>query len=317
MASVSADMVRALDASKRGTVTAATPAQTEAASWRPDAVAAPAEADAADAASRAAASYDGAHAYVAVKVFERHAYANARQLEMIAQEISLMRELSHPHVVAFLGSMLVDSSVPALVMELMVGSLADLLFRPGRLAPSIRRHAVENCGVHERRRLVHEVGLGLAYLHARSILHRDLKTANVLLDQSLRAKISDFGIATRTTLNLARAPYEPCGTVRYLPPEVLFGRFDDKGDVYAFSLLMWEVLHGAVAFRGVPYMETLLKTSVGERPRIALPEPLRGYAPLLELCWHVLPARRPPIAEVVTQLEALRTEKAAADASMI
>jgi hypothetical protein len=98
MASVSADMVRALDASKRGTVTAATPAQTEAASWRPDAVAAPAEADAADAASRAAASYDGAHAYVAVKVFERHAYANARQLDMIAQELSLMcaPHPSHP-----------------------------------------------------------------------------------------------------------------------------------------------------------------------------------------------------------------------------
>ena len=89
--------------------------------------------------------------------------------------------------------------------------------------------------------MLHEVSLGLTYLHSRGVLHRDVKVANVLLDDKLHAKISDFGIATRSTLIAPPGLPSEAGSARYLAPEMLFQHFNEKGDVYSFGLLMWEV----------------------------------------------------------------------------
>ena len=264
-----------------------------------------------DATASTAGSTSTDRLLVAVKVFQHAAYIRMKNVHLLEQELSMVQELSHPHVVRFLGTTLLGGQVPALVMELMAGSLADLIFHPEHLAPSCAARVGERLTAHDQRRLLHEVGLGLCYLHSRGILHRDVKAVNVLLDNELRAKIADFGLARR---------YQPSncnetemGTIRYLAPEMLFQPFDETGDIYSFSLLMWEVLHGAVAFAKDTYMVVLVKVRDGHRPHVQLAAHLRAYEPLLKACWQEQPALRPTMPEVVCELGRLLEDGRALD----
>jgi serine/threonine protein kinase len=152
-----------------------------------------------------------------------------------------------------------------------------------------------------RQRLVHEVLSGLAYLHELSIVHRDVKTANVLLDGDLHAAVCDFSIATRFGME-----HTSCvGTLRYMAPEVCFGPYDSKADVFAYAMLLWETLHIAVPFAASDGLKAILWTCEGQRPPIQLAPPLDRYEKLINRCWHQSPEMRPSMAKTLALLEGL------------
>ncbi|KAM9645966.1 LOW QUALITY PROTEIN: receptor-interacting serine/threonine-protein kinase 3 [Trichechus inunguis] len=151
-------------------------------------------------------------------------------------------------------------------------------------------------------RLLHEVVLGMCYLHSLNpvLLHQDLKPSNVLLDLELHAKLADFGLSTFQGGSRSGAGFsEPGGTLSYLAPELLADvnqRATMDSDVYSFGILMWSVLAGREA-------EMVVQTSLAqvavcekqERLLSELPElgPNTPVKKLMQHCWSHEPRDRP------------------------
>jgi serine/threonine protein kinase len=180
-----------------------------------------------------------------------------------------------------------------------------------------------------------QLASGLCFLHSHGILHSDVKTDNALLDATHTVcKLADFGLAS-LSLSYARdrnKEYKATvgGTLRYLAPErvaevsrrqaresrargagsggssgsLSLGRtlvnFEDRADVYAFALLLWELTHQRRAFEGMTGVEACLSASRGDRPTIALP-PI--YVALISECWAQRPEDRPSMSTVLERLE--------------
>jgi serine/threonine protein kinase len=86
-----------------------------------------------------------------------------------------------------------------------------------------------------------EVSRGMDYLHQRKIIHRDLKAANLLLDENKTVKIADFGVARIIECNGHMTA--ETGTYRWMAPEVIEHKpYDEKADVFSFGIVLWEVL---------------------------------------------------------------------------
>jgi len=176
--------------------------------------------------------------HVAVKVLQPGLATDEAFLKRFGAEARSVASLNHPHVLRVFdwGE---DTDGPYLVLEYLGGgSLRDLLDRGVRLTHSQAAH------------LGTEVAQGLAYAHARGLVHRDVKPANLLFDEEGRVRVADFGVARA----LAEAAYtEPAGamvgTARYMSPESAEGKpVDGKADVYSLALVLYEALSGTVPF---------------------------------------------------------------------
>ncbi len=149
------------------------------------------------------------------------------------EECQMMSDMRHPHIVQFLGLCFAEeSSLPVLVMELLMTSLDDLLERTPNIPLAIKKT------------MLADVARGLIYLHNRPhpVIHRDLSAKNVLLNSALVAKISDLGnsrIVNFQPGQLARTLSRVPGTLVYMPPEVfdLQSRYGPQVDIFSFGHL--------------------------------------------------------------------------------
>ncbi len=193
----------------------------------------------------------------------------AQRTEQLVREAVTAARFSHANVVAVYD--VAESPEGAYIaMELVEGvSLERLLLQRGRLRPA------------EVIPLGAAVARGLAAAHAREIVHRDVKPANVLLGHDGSVKVTDFGIADLIAAS-ARADGLVFGTPGYLPPEALRGSGHDRaGDLFALGVVLYECLAGVKPFGGgLDVSEVVQNTLFGTvkplRPRVEgdLPEEL-------------------------------------------
>jgi len=228
---------------------------------------------------------------------------NTKSLEIFKKEVTIFRNVSHPHVVQFLG-VYYEEKTPYIVMELMFRSLEDLIYNSN-----------EEIGHHTYFKIMTDFAKGMNYLHNQNppIIHRDLKPQNILLTAAGDAKISDFGLSVSRTSSQTRTKNQ-VGTCLYSAPEVLdIKRISERGkgvDVFAFGIILFETFT-----REVPWQKDIsekgytledIKTLIigGDRPEIqsSFPLPLKE---LVQFCWNNSPSKRPNFSTILVTLQEL------------
>jgi HAMP domain-containing protein len=214
------------------------------------------------------------------------------RMEQLVHEAVTAARFSHPNVVAVHD--VEDAPEGAFIaMELVEGvSLERLLLRRGRLAP---REVVP---------LGAAIACGLAAAHARDIVHRDVKPANVMLGRDGSIKVTDFGIADLVAA-ASRTDDRVFGTPGYLPPESLRGQGQGRaGDLFALGVILYECLSGAKPFGGLDASDVVQATLFGNvRPLLGrgseeIPRELESFVLLL---LERDPGRRPADAGAVAE----------------
>jgi serine/threonine protein kinase len=203
------------------------------------------------------------------------------------REASIAQRISHPHVVPVLDTG-EHEGVPYLAQRLMGGgSLDDKLERDGTLDLGL---TVKVC---------REVASGLDALHAAQLFHRDVKPANILLDETLTAYITDFGLAKDTQGSLLTRPGQTLGSVDYMAPEqIRSGEITGATDVYALGCVLFECLAGQPPFADRQGMRVLWAHLQDEPPDLAASRPELPEALSSAILWALEkdPADRPASA---------------------
>jgi serine/threonine-protein kinase len=162
-----------------------------------------------------------------------------------------------------------------------------------------------------------ELARGLEEVHARSVVHRDLKPGNVMLGRGGEAKIADFGIALEPRNTALTQTGLAVGTPAYMSPEQHRGeRADQRSDLFSFGVLLYEMLTGELPFPGssnateTSRVQGVTETSLARRmeagryppPRALAPETPRALARLIRACLRPKPKRRVQSASAVRQV---------------
>src|SRR5437899_3296032 len=209
---------------------------------------------------------------VALKILRAEAASAAEMARRFRSEIKLARRVAHPHVCRIYeyGE---DGPRQYISMELVEGTnLKEVLRRRGSLPPA------------EAFDVAIQVAEGLEAIHQVGIVHRDLKTPNVMLDPHGTARVMDFGIAKKVVGGATPAPSGSyvVGSPEYMSPEQARGQpVDARSDLYALGIVVFELFTGRVPFRGDTPVATLLMHLETPPPldgpeAAAIPVPLRA-----------------------------------------
>lgn len=226
---------------------------------------------------------------IAIKVLSKQTLSQA-DVESYRREVYFLTILSHPSLTKFCGY--TEDAPFYICTEFMSG---------GSLYHKLRNNP-EQLNPTTRSLIALTVARGLEYLHSKGVIHRDLKSLNVLLDDNNNAKICDFGmVRTRDS----RPMTGMIGTVHWMAPEVLMSTpfYDERVDVYSFGIFLWELLTGQMPYKDMQANQIIRTvTELGERPPIPEDCP-QHLAKLITKCWSQDPEDRPTMAKVVAELQ--------------
>ncbi|KAI0560654.1 Calcium-dependent Serine/threonine protein kinase [Gracilaria domingensis] len=224
-------------------------------------------------------------------------------------EVSLLKSIRHPNCLLYMGAC-VDPRYPLCIVSSLIngGSLFQLLH--GRRRPALN--------LRQKLQLVQDIALGMRYLHGREpvVLHRDLKSQNILVEQqndgTFKGTIIDFGLSK---LNSAQQSLVPgggglTGSLITMAPEVINGEpYLQKADVYSFGIVCWEIFCGRIPFgRSIEPMQLMRKVGFGgERPTFEQGDevPARVKS-LIQACWHQQVVMRPDFSDITETLKNIK-----------
>ncbi|KAM9950386.1 hypothetical protein ACTFIT_011636 [Dictyostelium discoideum] len=219
-------------------------------------------------------------------------------LNELAQEATIMSQLRHPNICQFLGTCNNPPEI-LIVMEYMpLGSLYRILHDPSISLdwPRMKSMALD-------------IAKGMNYLHCCDpiVIHRDLKSHNLLVDEHYRVKISDFGLSTRFKKHLdKKTAMTPVGTPCWTAPEVLRNDpYTEKADVFSFAIVLWEIVTREDPYQGMPTFQIVISVGQHKLRPIVPPQVSAPFTRLITECWSEDPQQRPSFQEIVKRLEAM------------
>ncbi|GLT90922.1 hypothetical protein SLE2022_088370 [Rubroshorea leprosula] len=232
---------------------------------------------------------------VAVKVFFGNGYSEGT-LEDYKKEIDIMKKLRHPNVLLFMGAVYSPERLAIVTEFLPRGSLFKTLHKNNQVLDNRRRL-----------RMALDVARGMNYLHHRNppILHRDLKSSNLLVDRNWTVKVGDFGLsrwknATFITAKSGR------GTPQWMAPEVLRNEpSNEKSDVFSFGVVLWELMTVSIPWNNLNSLQVVGVVGFMDR-RLELPEGLDPHvASIIHDCWRSDPGQRPSFEDIIHRMTAI------------
>jgi Tol biopolymer transport system component/tRNA A-37 threonylcarbamoyl transferase component Bud32 len=245
---------------------------------------------------------------VAIKVVERVSGATAADGTRIVEEARAASGLTHPNICTVYETGDINGKA-YIAMEFVDGKpLSESIPTGGLPTDAVVRYGIQ-------------IADALAHAHKRGVIHRDLKTANVVITPDGRAKVLDFGLARRVPSELATtvtrsSDSQPAqaiaGTLAYLAPEALLGDVaDERSDIWALGVLLYEIVAGELPFKGRNEFDltaAILRESPGLLPQ-SVPAIIRA---IIQRCLAKEPSRRYQHAvEVRAALEAVQSDAGA------
>ncbi|KAL9249773.1 Wall-associated receptor kinase 17-like protein [Drosera capensis] len=245
------------------------------------------------------------------------------QIDQFINELVILSRINHRNVVKLLGCCL-ETEVPLLVYELISNGT---LYEHIHAENGVSWLSWNNC-----LRIAVEIADAIAYMHSAAsvpIIHRDIKSANILLDNSYMAKVSDFGASRLIPLDQTQVCTAVQGTLGYLDPEYFFSnQLTEKSDVYSFGVVLVELLTRETPVALAKKMENRILSSyflvspqedhlfdiiVPQLAKDASREQLVAFVDLIRKCVSVNGEDRPTMREVATHLEQLRSQRSLDD----
>nr|XP_009408296.1 PREDICTED: serine/threonine-protein kinase STY46-like isoform X5 [Musa acuminata subsp. malaccensis] len=228
---------------------------------------------------------------VAVKILRADQLNEALLLEF-NQEVDILRRVHHKNIVHYIGACVKPTELCIITEYMTGGNLYDHLHKQhiSLELPHLLKFSIDICK-------------GMDYLHQNNIIHRDLKTANLLLDANSVVKVGDFGVARFQ--NQEGVMTAETGTYRWMAPEVInHQHYDNKADVFSFAIVLWELATSRVPYDNMTPLQAALGVRQGLRPDI--PKDMHPtLAALMQRCWDEIPSKRPSFEEITQELEEL------------
>jgi tRNA A-37 threonylcarbamoyl transferase component Bud32 len=230
-------------------------------------------------------------------------------LNDLIKECTILSKLRHPNIVLFLG---LCSETPnfAIVTEFMSrGSLWNIL-HPSGTNQQASGHIVE-LPWSLRINILKDIAKGMNFLHCLNppIIHRDLKSHNVLVDENWNCKVADFGMSRLKTLShhMSRV-----GTPQWTAPEILREEsYDEMADVWSFGVVCWELVTLEVPFVGISPLRVISMVAY-QKAKLKLPTDCPPVlAQLMIDCWNDIPEQRPSFQIILERLNKIPQEEIA------
>ncbi|XP_015258503.1 PREDICTED: mitogen-activated protein kinase kinase kinase 12-like isoform X1 [Cyprinodon variegatus] len=205
-------------------------------------------------------------------------------------DIKHLRKLKHPNIITFKG-ICTQAPCYCIIMEYCAqGQLYEVLRAGRKITPSLLMDWAMG------------IAGGMNYLHLHKIIHRDLKSPNMLITYDDAVKISDFG--TSKELNDKSTKMSFAGTVAWMAPEVIRNEpVSEKVDIWSFGVVLWEMLTGEVPYKDVD--SSAIIWGVGNNS-LQLPVPDScpdSFKLLLRQCWNCKPRNRPSFRQILLHLD--------------
>jgi len=217
---------------------------------------------------------------------------NTPLIQAFQKETALLAKIRHPNIVMILAAC---CQLPDLVIltELMKSDLSSLIYGKEKIEWKLRME------------MALDIARGMNFLHKMTplLVHRDLKSQNLLLDDNLKVKISDFGTVT----TLEKIGEETAGTAPWMCPARLCGEdTDEKTDVFSYGVVLWELLNRKIPWEGLSNIQIVARVGhAGER--LPLPEVIpkgcpNGFISMIRDCWETHTIKRPSFEQIISQM---------------
>lgn len=211
-------------------------------------------------------------------------------MEDFCNEIAVLSRLRHPNVILFLGACTTPPHLSMVTEYMHMGSLYHLIHTSDQ---------GKKLSWRRRLKMLLDICRGMMCIERMKIVHRDLKSANCLVDKHWKVKICDFGLS-RIMVNSPIKDFKAAGTPEWMAPELLRNEpFTEKCDVFSFGVIMWELCTLRRPWDGVKPMQVVYAVA-HEGARLDIPEGLIGM--LISDCWAEDPNARPCCEEIFTRL---------------
>jgi alpha-tubulin suppressor-like RCC1 family protein len=233
---------------------------------------------------------------VAVKFLKEELANSVDNIKSFVEECNMLKNLRHPNILLFMGACTKGPYYFVVTEFCENGNLFELL----------HQHRSYQLSWEDRRRIAIEIAQGMNYLHTFNppILHRDLKSMNVLLDSYLQVKIADFGSTKFLEVHMTKQK----GTFQWMAPEVIkYSSYTEKADIFSYGVIMNELAARSPPYLGVDKHKVAeyVSSKPNYRPSIPKGTPA-AFAELMQKCWDSNPEKRPSFSDIIDSLTKMK-----------